>query len=314
MDGCLSREIQKHFGTWSCIGARVAKAPDAYRQARSRSRRRDPTLTAEAFAARLIEEASPVLLLPRTSDGIALCKATSPIAPPPPKPLALSAVLDILHDIAFGHSADAIALRSNRSLEEIGELGRVAIDVLQRIGEADRRKALPSTHRAVLELQACLQSGAQERIQFQRVGQAKVAHIYDVIASGQHPEIVTQGIDAWERCYQHGYVSLDPVGAAFPFVTMLNAGDFPRYLMWIRGMVALERTLMTAFRADKSGTPRWESIQGRPGRPKAYLTLASHSHDQSGSTPVGNAALGMGGVHAVMFAAAVRRRISSPTD
>lgn len=314
LSSCLSREIQKHFGTWSCIGARVAKAPDAYRQARSRSRRRDPTLTAEAFAARLIAEASPVLLLPRASDGIALCKTTSPIAPALPKPLALSAVLDTLHDIAFGHSAEAIALRSDRSLEEIGELGRVAIDVLQRIGEADRRKALPLNHRTVLELQACLQSGTQERIQFQRLGQAKVAHIYNVIASGQHPEIVTQGIDAWERCYQHGYVSLDPVGAAFPFVTLLSAADFPPYLMCIRGTVALERTLMTAFRANRTGTPRWESVQGRPGRPKAYLTLASHSQEQSGSRPIGNAALGMGGVHALMFAAAVRRRLCPPTD
>lgn len=311
---CLNREIQKHFGTWSCIGARVAKAPDAYRQARSRSRRRDPTLTAEAFAARLIEEASPVLLLPCASEGIGLCEATSPITPPPPKPLTLSAVLDILHDISSGHSPEAIALRSDRSVEEIGELSRVAIDVLQRIGEVDRRKTLPSTHRAALELQASLQSSVQEHIQFQRLGQAKVAHIYNLIASGQHPEIVAQGTDAWERCYQHGYLSLDRVGSAFPFVTMLSAADFPPYLMCIRGTAALERTLMSAFRAHSTGTPRWESVQGRPGRPKAYLSLASQSHAQSGSTPVGNAALGMGGVHALMFAAAVRRRLNSPTD
>lgn len=255
-----------------------------------------------------------MLLLPCASEGIALCEATSPITPPPPKPLRLSAVLDILHDIASGHSPEAIALRSDRSVKEIGELGRVAIDVLQRIGEVDRCKTLPSTDHAVLELQACLQSSVREHIQFQRVGQAKVAHIYNLIASGLHPEIVAQGTDAWERCYQHGYVSLDRVGSAFPFVTMLNAADFPLYLMCIRGTVALERTLVSAFRANSTGTPRWESVQGRPGRPKAYLSLASQSHEQSGSTLVGNAALGMGGVHALMFAAAVRRRLNSPTD
>lgn len=307
----LDREIQKHFGAWSCISQRVGKTRDAYRQARSRCRRKEPALTALAFAARLIEQACPVLLLPLASDGVALSETTNPITPTPPKPLTLSATLDILNDIEFGHSAEAIALRSDRSLEEIGELGRVAINVLQGIGEVDRRKAIPNAKRAVLELHACLRSGIDERIQFQRAGQAKVGHLYDIIASGRHPQVVARGINAWERCYQRSYVSLDPAGAAFPFVAMLDAADFPRYSIVVRCTGALDQPLMAAFRAANRGLPQWKSIQPRPGRPAAYLTLASHSPDQARGISVGNAGLGMGGVHAVMFAAAVRYRMSS---
>jgi hypothetical protein len=307
----LDQEIQKHFGIWSCINERVGKTPDAYRQARSRCRRKNPALTVEAFAARLIEQACPVLLLPLASDGVALGEAINPIAPTGLKPLTMSTTLDILNDVVFGHSAEAIALRSNRSPEEIGELGRVAIDVLQCIGEVDRRQVLPLSKHAVLELHACLKAGIDDRIQFQRAGQAKVGHLYDIIASGRHAQIVARGIEAWERCYQRGYISLDPAGAALPFVVMLDAADFPRYSIVVRCTGELEQRLMAAFHAGNRGLPQWASIQLRPGRPAAYLTLASHSPDPSRAMSVGNAGLGMGGVHAVMFAAAVLHRISS---
>ncbi len=307
----LDRDIQKHYGAWSCVSERVGKTADAYRKARSRCRRKDPALTAEAFAARLIEEACPVLLLPRSSDGIALDEAANPIAPTLPKPLSLAATLDILDDIAFGHSAEAIALRSDRSPEEIGVIGQVAIDVLQRIGEVDRRTAPPPAKRAVLELHAHFRSGIDQRIQFKRVGQAKVAPLFDIIASGRHPQIVANGIDAWERCYQRSYVSLEQVGAAFPFVAVLDAADLPRYSIVVRCTEALEPRLKAALCAGNKGLPRWQSIQLRPGRPAAYLALASHAPDQATGMSVGNAGLDMSGVHAVMFAAAVCRRMSS---
>lgn len=311
LHSCLDQEIQKHFSAWACIRSWVGKTPDAYRQARSRARRQDPALTKEAFAARLTQASCPVLLLPRASDGIALQEPTNPLVPMPPKPLTLAATIDILNDIAFGHSVKAIALRSNRTPEEIDGLGRIALDVMRDIGEVDRRRGPPTAYQAVLELQVCLQSGRHNNLQFQRVGQAKVGHLYDLIASGRQAEIVDRGIDAWERCYRHGYVSLDPVGAAAPFIAMLDAADFPRSAIVIRGIEPLKRPVMAAFRAGKPGLPHWESIQARPGRPKVYLTLASYAPDQTHGRSIGNAGIGMGGVHALLFAAAVRRRMSS---
>lgn len=300
-----------HFGTWSCVSEWIAKTHDAYRQARCRARQRDAALTAEAFTVRLIEAACPVLLLPCASNGIALSEAINPISPTPAKPLTLAATLDILNDIAFGHSVEAIALRNNRAAKVIDILGRVAIEVLQWVGEVDRRKVLPPDHRAVQELLACFQSGLDERIQFKRVGQAKVGHLYDLIASGRQAEIVARGIDAWGHCYQRGYLSLESAGTAFDFVTMLDVADFPRSLIVIRGIEVLKRPLMAAFRAGTPGLPHWESIQPRHGRPKAYLALASHAPNSTDVPSVRNAGVGMGGVHALILAAAVHRRLSA---
>ena len=92
---------------------------------------------------------------------------------------------------------------------------------------------------------------------------------------------------------------------------MLDAADFPRSAIIIRGIEAFKRPLMAAFRVGKPGLPCWETTQARPGRPKAYLVLASHSSHKTNTQLVGNAGLGMGGVHALMFAAAVHRRMTS---
>lgn len=307
----LDREIGKHFGAWSCVSPWIGKTAEAYRQARCRARRQLPVFNNEAFVARMIETACPVLLLPGVQDGISLAEATNPITPTPPKPRTLSATLDILNDIASGHSAEVISLMNNWATEEIGELGRVALEVLLGTGEIDQRHVRPPAHRAVLEFQACLKSGIHDRLQFQRVGQAKVGHLYDLIASGRQMNIVDRGIDAWERCYRRAYLSLESPAAAFPFVEMLDAADFPRSAIIIRGIEALKRPLMAAFRVGKPGFPCWETTQARPGRPKAYLVLASRSSHKTNAQLVGNAGLGMGGVHALMFAAAVHRRMTS---
>lgn len=306
---CLNQEIEQHFETWPCVRPWVGKTPEAFRQALCRARRKEPSVTAAAFATCLIETARPALLLPGARDGIVLQQARNPIAPTTQRPLTLSAILDILNDIAFGHSAEAIALRSNRSDTEINQLGRVAIELLQNIGEVDRRDVRPQAQRAVVDLQTYLRSGILKHIQFQRVGQAKVAPLYDLIASGRQAEIVTRGINAWVRCYQRGYVSLHSLSSAFPFVEMLDAADYPRSAIIIRGIDTTKRTLISTFHTGKPGLPLWESIQPRPGRPKAYLILASHTSERANGQPIGNAGVGMGGIHGLMFAASVRRQM-----
>lgn len=305
----LDQGIHTHYCTWSCISERVAKNADAYRQARSRSRRQNASLSREAFAQDFIKQACPVLLLPSASEGVALSEARNPIAPAPPKPFSLSAILDVLNDIEAGHSAEAIALRSDRSVGEIAEVALAAIEALQGIGELDWRKVTPIAKHAVLELHRCLQTGIRERIQFKRAGQPKASLFYDLIASGRQPEIIASGIDAWQRGYRGGYLSLEQASTTQHILALLDAAGYPRHLILIRGIPPLERTVMAAFRAGNLGLPEWGSTQARPGRPKAYLILASHSPVPGNGKLVGNAALGMGGVHAVMFAAAVQRRV-----
>ncbi len=307
---CLDHEIEKYFASWSCISPWVGKSPDAYRQARCRARKQDSTLSEVEFAVRVIEASRPTLLMPSACDGIALNKAINPMTAKPPDPLGLCATLDILNDIAFGHSAEAIALRSNRSSDEIDMLGRTALNVLRDIGEIDRHHTATPDNQAILELHACLQSRTHQRMQFQRAEQAKVGYLYDLIASGRKAAIVTRGIEAWEQCYRRGYLSFEDAGTALPFIVMLDAADFPRSSIVIRGVETLKRPLMASFRTGKPGLPHWESIQPRPGRPKAFLALASYSPSKGDNQSVGNAAIGMGGVHALIFATAVLRRMS----
>lgn len=306
-DALDKRIKEQFFGKWRCIKDRVAKKPDAFRQARSRARRDGRVVSAENFASEMIEQASRPLAIPPAATGIALSAAKNPIIAAQGKPLTLGATLDILHDIRHGHSIEAIAVRSTQPPEQINALAKIAIEVLQDIGEADRRTPMPVGDSTIPALATLLQSSLRQRVQFERAGQAKVAFVFDAITSGRHPEITARGIAAWANCYRHGYLSFTPAPAALPIIKLLDATGFPRYLVVVKGIPEMKHQTLAAFRATKPELPTWEATQPRHGRPRAYLTLASGLPDPNKNS--GNAALGMGGFHAVLFAASIRTRL-----
>ena len=303
----LDARLSLLFTRWPCIRDRVGKSHEAFRQARSRCRRADPAATDEAFATRKIAEAAPCLLIPHVANVISLTTATNPLVASPWQPLTLKATLDILHDIRHGYPAEAIVARSGRPSAEIEKLARQAIVILQRIGEADPKIPAVTLANPLRELSQRLQSSTRHRIQFERTGQAKAALLIDEVETGDRGEVVIRAAAGWESCYRAGYLSLTPPDKAAAIIRLLDKAGSSGSLMVVRGIPQEKDNAMAMFCACHKTLPRWEAVEARRGRPDAYLLLAS----RDGS--LGNAALGTGGIHAVLFAALLVSRIQ-PKD
>ncbi len=310
----LDQALAKLLIRWPAVRNHVGISHDAYRQECCRWRRRHGEVFKGEVALDLIRKAAPSLLVPLARGNLNMVKANSPLVCGNRRHVQLENVLDILSDIWFGHSPEVIALRSGRELGEIASIADVALGILLDIGELRRDDPGLYEDRAIVHLGEVLNGPAGNRIQFHRTGQDKVACLFSYFNFGIHGDVAVKGGESWVRCYKHGYVSLEHPILAAVLVALLDAANFPRALLVVRGTADLDMSIeagIEALFANRGGVmPCGEIIHKRYGRPKVYLVLASSPQGREGNEQrIPNAALNMAGLHALMFAAAICQRL-----
>lgn len=305
----LDQVIAERLELWPTIRSHVALSASAFRQVRARRLRRNPGETPGGVALYYIKLATPYLCVPKSSDGWKTVEPENPLQAQEVGPLDLAGTLNLLNDIWYGHSPKAISLRSGLSPDLISAYVSASHQILQLIGEAGLQFRDQPVVDPIFSLGQILNGRAGQRIQLSRAGQDKVGCLYDFLASNLQGEVAQKGIDSWLRCYRAGYLSLEKPAAAAGFASLLDAAEFPRALVVVRATEKLDTKICSGIDGIFSGnhaiTPIKDVIRQRHGRPQAYLALASGSLWRDKNKGFPNAALGMTGVHAVMFAAAV---------
>ena len=311
----LDKALGKHLARWPAVRERVSISHDAYRQECSRWRKRNSDISSGEIALHIINKAAPSLIVSSAQGSRTMVKAINPLVCSDLRSVELESVLDILNDIWYGHSPEVIALRSGRNLAMVASIVEAALGVLLDIGEVERNIWSRYEGNAVALLGEVLNGSVSDRIQCYRAGQDKVAYLYHYLKSGIHSDLAVKGVGAWARCYSHGYLSLEYPSLAAGIVALLDAAECPRALLVVRGVadldIRVEAGIEALFARGGGIMPYGEIVQRRYGRPKAYLVLASspqgrHRDEQ----PSPSAALGMAGVHALMFGAAICQRLS----
>ena len=316
----LDVAIAKRLQTWSSIKCHVALTHEAFRQARSRLLGRNSKATPGMVAFEFIGRATPLLVVQTAIAPWTMVKPSNPAWSRKLGPLDLEGALNLLHDAWYGHSPSAVALRCGRPEREILEYASMALQVLRDIGEIPNNFRADRDTNSVSALGVVLNKAVGKRIEIHRAGQDKAVYLYDYLAaclrgvsdSGGHAgDLVSAGIESWMSCYRQGYLSLERPPLAKGFVQLLDAADFPRHLIVPRGVAEIDATLDSmienVFRGDDALVPNGSQIKHRYARPLAYLTLVSKTPTMCKNGRLPNAALGMSGVHAVMFSAAVVR-------
>lgn len=316
LDVAIAKRLQK----WPSIRHHVAVMHDAFRQARSRLLGKSLDATPEMVAFEFIRRAAPVLVVPTAIAPWTMRKPEKPAWIQKRGPLDLQGVLNLIHDCWHGHPPSVIALRSGASESELKEYASIALQVLRDIGEIKNDFRADRETDPVSALGDVLNTAVGKRIDIDRAGQDKVVYLYDYLSahlgsagagSGDADDLLRDGVASWMSCYSKGYLSLELPKLIKGFVQLLDAADFPRHLIVPRGVddidAALDTMIENVFRGGDGSIPAGFQIKHRHGRPLAYLTLASTvpTRCKDGSLP--NAALGMSGIHAVMFGAAVLR-------
>lgn len=305
----LDQVIAQRLGTWPSVRLHVPLTHSAFRQARSRALQRNRDLGTGVVALHLIERAAPSLIVPHVCSQWSVTDPLSPIRPQTVKPLDLTGTLNLIHDAWLGHSPKVIALRCGRPLDMVSTYASVALDVLRDIGELTRETRNPPGADPISALGGVLNGTVGLRIQIQRSGQDKAAHLFEHCGSHIEDDTVLAGIDSWKSCYQGGYVSLERPAAASGLASLLDAAGFPREFIALRGVGELDKKVESAienlFRNGQSVMPKSFDIKPRYGRPRAYLALSSNTPKRCKNNELPNAALGMSGVHALMLGAAV---------
>lgn len=308
----LDELITRQLGSWASVKNHVTLSASAFRQALSRGRKRNPDSTPGTIAMHYIRQTSPCLIAPAASANLEMVEPKNPIVACDAAALDLAGTLNLLHDLWYGHSPEAIALRCGRPLETVSAYAAVALDVLELVGEVGRHVPDQQGRNAIATLGAALNGPTGQRIQLTRSGQVKVGYLYDHLADNADQDEVVTGIESWIKCYDRGHLSLYYPAAAAGFVALLDAAKFPRSFLVVRAVNDLEPKVKAGieaiFQSDKPVMPTGELLVPRYGRPRAYLALASGRPQHGKGDALPNAALGMGGVHAVMFGAAVCSR------
>ena len=316
----LDLAIEKHLQTWQSIKSHVTLSHEAFRQARSRLKGRNPAATPGMIALEFIRRCAPELVVPEASALWAMVKPENPAWARELGPLDLKGALDLLHDAWYGHSPSAVALRSGRTESQVQQYAELALQILQEIGEVSIRYRADAEMSALSSLGSVLANSVGKRIEFRRAGQDKAVHLFDYLTthlggatdSGDtSTDLSRDGIESWASCYRRGYLSLENPKRLKGFIQLLDAAGFPRHLIIPRGIKEIDATLDSmienTFRGEDSVVPAGSLIKRRYGRPIAYLTLVSKKPTtcKDGSLP--SAAFGMSGIHAVMFGAALAR-------
>ncbi len=305
----LDQAIAERLDLWPRIRPHVALSASAFRQGRARWLTRDASKTPGSVALYYIKQATPCLLVPKASHGWETVAPISPLQAAVANLLDLAGTLNLLNDIWYGHSPKAISLRSGCSLDVVKAYASVSLEILQSIGEEDLQARDQSVVDPIFRLGQILNGPVGQHIQLSRAGQDKAGYLYDFLSSNLQSAVAKKGIESWVRCYREGYLALDVPAAASGFVALLDAAEFPRALMVVRESEKLDTMAKAGveniFRGDHAIVPTRDVIKYRYGRPKAYLSLASGPPSRGKCDALPNAALGMGGVNAVMFATVV---------
>jgi len=310
----LDKALDKHLDRWPAVRNHVGISHDAYRQECSRWRRRNSDISKGEIALHFIQKAAPSLIVGSARGSREMIKAISPLFHGDFRPFELGDVLDVLNDIWYGHSPEVIALRSGRDLEKVASIADTALGILLDIGEVERNIRGLYEGNAIALLGEVLNGPTGDRIQCCRAGQDKVAYLYNHLSYETQREVAVKGVESWARCYSHGYLSLEYPALAAGMVALLDAAECPRALLVVRGTadldIRVEAGIEALFASGSGIMPYGEIIQPRYGRPKVYLVLASSPQGrQSNELPSPSAALGMAGVHALMFGAAICQRL-----
>lgn len=292
---------------WPTIASHVAMSHAGFRQARSRQRRRDSSATDGRIALGFVQRANPTLLVTSAAHGFTIISPANPLSAKGDKVLTLSRTLDLLNDVQAGHSAKAVALRSNLTIESVYLLADCVTNVLHTIGEIPRPWVASGNGDKLVALSKVLSPTDRRSIDFRRTGQEKVAFLFDQLSGNIASEIVKSGIASWSSCYQKGYISLEKPILAADFILLLDSAEFPRSRMVIRAegdlSVTTTATIKAIFHTGIAAMPQVEHVKNRYGRPSVYLALASTPLVKREQNLSRNAALGMTGINALLLAA-----------
>lgn len=305
----LDQVIAERLELWPTIRPHVALSASAFRQARLRRIKRNPDETPGGVALYYIKLATPYLCVPKASDGWKTVQPENPLQAQAVSPLDLANTLNLLNDIWNGHSPKAISLRSGLSPDLVSAYVSASHQILQLIGEAGLQSRDQPEVDPIFSLGQILKNQVGQHIQLSRAGQEKAGLLYNFLTLNLPGDVSQKGIDSWTCCYRNGYFSLDVPAAATGFVNLLDAAEIPRTHVIVRVSEKLDTKITSGidsiFRGKHAVMPIKGAIKHRHGRPKAYLSLASGPLSLCKSDAFPNAALGMGGLNAVMYAAAV---------
>ena len=309
----LNECIARRLTLWPSVRNHVALSACAFRQNRSRSLKRNSDSPPGEIAFRYIRQAAPYLIVPTANWELVMAEPKNPIVVRDIPSLNLASILNLLFDIWYGYSTKVIALRCGRPAETVLVYADAALAVLELIGEADRHAKDQHGGNRIAALGSIFNGPTGNQIQLKRAGQDKAGYLYSHIDSHPQDYVVETGIESWIRIYQRGFLSLDHPAAAAGFVVLLDAAEYPRPHLVVRGTSKLDLKVKAGITAiftnEKPVLPAAEIIKHRYGRPRAYLALCSGTPKHGKCNTLANATLGMGGVHAVMFASAVRSRV-----
>ncbi len=309
----LDKALNKHLARWPAVRDHVGISHDAYRQECSRRRRRNSDISKGEVALHFIQKTAPSLMVSSAQGDREMVKAINPLVCGDFRPVELGDVLDVLNDIWYGHSPEVIALRSGRDLAMVTSIADTALGILLDIGEVERNIRGLYEGNTIALLGEVLNGPTGYRIQCCRAGQDKVAYLYNYLKSDIQRDVALKGAESWARCYSHGYLSLEYPALAAGVVALLDAAECPRALLIVRGTadldIRVEAGIEALFAIGGGIMPYGEIVRRRYGRPKVYFVLASSPQGrQSNEQPSPSAALGMAGVHALMFGAAICQR------
>lgn len=313
----LDQAIFSRFCSMQTMSDYVGIHPAAFRKALSRQVRKEPLTEKKAYLQSLVEQACPHPLCPSVETGTQVGEATMPSLVRG-NTVSVMDALNLIHDIQSGYRAEEIRLRAGRSLSWVRDFARSGLDVLITMKEISAEFTERYPNDPVSALQAALSGECAKRIQARRVQQHKSEWLLLAVQDLNNQSWAEHGIDSWLKCYRRGYVSLDVPERASAFIDLLDQSKLPRDYWRIRSywddrdprFLAL-RQLLRAGGASVSVSP----IKARRGRPGAYLVLSSspvsggmHRVERS----LASAEVAMTGANTLMYAAAVRRRITSP--
>ena len=308
--------------TWGSISAHVGLEHDAYRQFRSRAKRRIPGQQNGEIALAAIERASPMLFLKDVSDGFSFTDARCPDISEKERPLTLFSTLDILADVTTGLPKDEMVLRSARNASTVDALIAEALLMLEKLSESTGNQRDWMGEQKHATLHALLSGPPGTRIKFSSAEQPKLGLLAAFLQDRPEEPVTTEGIASWRKCYRRGYLSLEDPTQAVGLIKLICAAKVPLDLLLVRIAhspksqadeprsdlcgVRLQRAIERLFLAnDQAVSPSWDEVAHRRGRPRAYLAVVSSSAQRFLGKELPSAMAAMGGFNALMFAANV---------
>lgn len=310
----LDNAIFEQFSSLHEISSRIGISREAFRARCSRELRNSPEKTKGGLALSFVNCAAPTLLVPELKTLFTTASAVAPVIFSE-REASLPEVLNLVHDIGEGFTFKEVTLRIGRSEDWVVRFANNAVDSLTALKEVSDALVEHYSADAFAVLQNALAGEAGKRLQVRRVAQAKVADLFATLTGGSRNEVIEQGIKSWQQCYQRGYLSLEQPAKLAGFIGLLEASELPTEFWRVRS------SFQTGCQADRAISALFKSrgksvatsnINHRRGRPHAYFVIDSMPQIEEpecnfAAARISNAAIGMCGINAVMFAAMTQR-------